>query len=290
MEQAEEIANNLQFGNRWDRKIVNQVAVQNYPKDYIEYFRSVAKIQVLGGNATAFYLGKHAEEYIFATNNHVLPYSSLCRFATKLTFFDGQETLCKRFLGTSRKFELTLFSVVKSDKVNRFLDSLKPFRFDFINPPQHQEKLITIGYGGHNNGMGELSFVDDELCMVASQTSDFRLVDGEMILSKGKATPAQTLSFMHSCEGSRGDSGSPLISKKTGLVIGVYWGGKTPKGPRMRDPEYIRRVINENRDKVIWSKFNMATPSIEIGKELRTIMGRKIPDIDRQIIQSILSF
>lgn len=270
--------NELKIGKEWSRIHVDKKNLEQYSALEQKVFKSVANIHGILGSGTAFYLGQFSGEHLFATNHHVIPTSGYCSFFTMITLFDGSKVACKKLLSSWPDVEIAFFIVTVSKKTEKVLIATEPLKFEFNRHIRTREKLLSAGFGITKNPKKQLTYINDEFCVVTSRYKDYRKIDGpgalvSMVTNKEKK---KTWSFMHGCEGSHGDSGSPLLSRYTGNILGVYWGGKTPKGIRFTNDEYVRKNIKKRKDKVIWNKFNMGVPSYAIFMKIKKYLKKNI--------------
>ena len=265
------------IGEQWSRQYINLNKFSQYPPLYQKAIKATAKIDGPAGSGTAFFVGQHLGEFVFVTNHHVIPNSAFCTALTSITLFNNQRAYCKKLIVSWHNVEFAVFTVKTNGLSEKTLLATGPLRFDFHRHPRKREPLLSIGFGLFKNPGRRLTYADDEFCQVVSSWKRYRKVEGpEDVYNKKTKNKSRkrTWSFMHGCEGSQGDSGSPLISRETGRVVGVYWGGKSPKGARFKNAEFINKTIDQNRRTLIWNKFNMGAPAVKIHSKIKSSLRR----------------
>jgi len=98
-----------------------------------------------------------------------------------------------------------------------------------------------------------------------------------------------TWAFAVGCDASDGDSGSPIVTRDTGDIIGILWGA-APKTPIVQSSQSLDNMIKENSP-AIWKDLNYAVPAVKI-KEflLEKIKSGAITDkVERKTIRAFLS-
>lgn len=278
------------IGPKWSRKIVNLNQLEDYSPHLQRLFSSIAKVVTPTTSGTSFYIGKHSGEYLFATNHHVLMNQDSCVNGTSVLVQNSFMGFCKKVIVSWPDVDIALFTVTLPKLNQEKLDEFEPLEFDFSNEILFQEKLVTAGFGRFQNNESYLTYTDDEFCMQVSGVKRHKRIEAPSTDSEMKE-PKKTWSFMHGCEGSPGDSGAPLMSRETGKIVGLYWGGKNPKGNRFYSEEYVKKIIKERSQKIIWNKFNMGVPVTLILEKIQKIL--KTNDFgsdnnDREILESLI--
>jgi hypothetical protein len=97
-------------------------------------------------------------------------------------------------------------------------------------------------------------------CKTFSKDGDARLLADPDTVNPG---PYKTWVFATGCDVSHGDSGSALVDRTTGEVVGLLSTGKIPKIDSVRSPEYLKTMFDTNSDS-IWSELTYVVPFAKI--------------------------
>ena len=76
--------------------------------------------------------------------------------------------------------------------------------------------------------------------------------------------PNKVWSFALGCEVSHGDSGSSIVNRLTGEVIGIIWTGRIPKAERVQRTSHLDLILDENDQDEIWGQLSYAVPAEKI--------------------------
>jgi len=247
---------NYQIGPNWSRE-----EAFNFP----QYFKIRESIASVGYSATGFYIGSIQGKHYVVTNNHVCPSTLKCSGRT-LEFFYKKNRKHKPVQAKIVQVSLNILkldlSLLEIEFQNVFQNGDLPFALQFEKrPPPEGLHLLTMGYGMHHNEYGTLTLDHSNECKVFSKNGDLRMIkdpDTENPLNY------RVFSFLMSCDASHGDSGSPVLDKRTGKVIGLLWTGKVPKLKRTSSNQYLTLPYE-----LKWQEFNFASPSFEIVKALK---------------------
>ncbi|MFZ9519848.1 MAG: S1 family peptidase [Silvanigrellaceae bacterium] len=270
-----------QIGDEWGKQ---QVDVSALPGRDQVYRRSV-NATAFFNTATSFYLGKFAGEHVMATNHHVLDSAQLCpgrlvQFSTR-----KQRYRCKAMIGTWPEIDLALFVLDNADLADV---DLLPFagNFSIGKPLEENTLLLTAGFGIAGNTSRMMTVNENSDCRVVSRRDEFRLM-----ADPDRFNPAEykAWSFATGCSVSHGDSGSPVVNRQTGEVVGIVWTGAIPKEERIQKSSYLRE-IQSKRDEEIWSLLTYVVPSQKIGEKLRReLIAGSIPQQFSQVVREILN-
>ena len=220
-----------------------------FPEHFRKLGRSTAHSSTPEGNGTSFYVGKNRYKgktyYIMATNKHLICRSRCDSFkfidarkkgTLSILGFPLYEYYFKPstyYIGFWGDIDFALYAFKLNDHLNlddhfskekrKSIDtnlSNSRLEFDFTSDIYPGQELVTAGYGNRLNPRNaypfktslNLMFNFDEDCKVFSPRNEFDKVS------------ARTFSFAHGCEISDGDSGSPVMDRKTGKIVGIIWG------------------------------------------------------------------
>jgi hypothetical protein len=273
-----------QQGDTWSRiPVTSSMIAENG-----DVFRSLVSSTVHVNGATGFYLGVFAGLPVLITARHVMPDQASCTGRDVVFYADETEGsaleekhfTCDRLLGAWDGVEISLFTLAPSAGADAgfltgFLDGKGlPLGLDAQISPF--EMLETMGHGGEQNPLGLLTADLGSDCYVANATDDFRYRDN------------QTWSMALGCNESAGDSGSPVVERATGLVLGMVWGGHTDKEDALAKSAYLRQIVQSNSPE-IWEQLNYAIPMPVIGAFFRYILKSQTLDpILTQVLNGIL--
>lgn len=256
-----------QVGSEWGKKLVTVEALAEKSEQYKRAAYATAKVQLTQGNATSFYLGEFNGHHIMATNHHVLEDETACltgRFTFTLL---KQKAKCITFLGHWPEIDLALFEVELSQEA---AIALKPYgrnlKFDAQFKPG--QPLVTIGYGIADNPGRVLMGNEDSDCKVFSSES-------KLMADPDDINPADysAWSFANGCDISHGDSGSAMVDRETGDVLGIIWTGRIPKNPKVQDSKYLDDLLKTDSPE-IWKELSYAVPAPKMKEHLKGVLER----------------
>ncbi|MFW7380703.1 MAG: S1 family peptidase [Oligoflexus sp.] len=264
-----------QIGDEWGKKPVTNAALLQ-----VEHLARIAQGTVNIRGATGFYLGEFAGEHVFATNHHVCPSARACTGQNLSFRMLGVVARIDDFLGTWSEVDLSLLTArVSSRDLEKLSSVSNPFRFDaeiFAG-----QKLITVGFGSANNPRRQLVANWDEDCIVFSQEGDYRFMHDPDQYNQGSY---RTWSFANGCDVSHGDSGSAIVDRDTGGVIGLIWTGKIPKKSEVRNSQIIQSWIDHSSEQ-IWQELSYAVPVHKIGEVFdQSIVDESLPLRTRNLL------
>src|SRR5690606_26749516 len=75
--------------------------------------------------------------------------------------------------------------------------------------------------------------------------------------------------FLHACETSSGDSGSVIVSERTGKIVGLTWATSQNKDTNMKNSNTVFDWI-ETQDSRLWESMSLAVPTKLIMNEIFT--------------------
>ena len=177
---------------------------------------------------TAFLIDETESYYIFLTNYHVMGRSRQCK-NSKLLMID--QFMNKHVLKCSKSLKVGsiksgsdyhYFSVQKNSK-SSFLSHLQPMKI-ITSDPTPGDKLAMVGFGegSFSTSTYDGKLISDNDCVYLHGNSRISL-NGEIVKDV----------FFHACDNVQGDSGSAVINRDTGELVGLYFGSVyySPKNP-----------------------------------------------------------
>ncbi len=268
------------IGDEWGKLIVT---AEQLTKESGAFKRAaMATAKVTGG--TAFFLGRFNAHQVAVTNYHVMKKASDCEGRFVIFRSLGLKLTCEKFLGAWPEIDLALFTL-KSESNEQDLileDVARNFAFkEDIYPGQ---RLLTMGYGIAGNRWGDLVAVQDADCRVFSAKNDFRLMaDPDEINPEAY----KAWSFSNGCDVSHGDSGSAMIDRDTGQVVGIIWTGKFPKNPKVQSSKYLETLLKEG-GREIWTELSYAVPARAIYYQLQKAIEKMSDGNTRDTLRDII--
>ncbi|OFZ19292.1 MAG: hypothetical protein A2Z20_06315 [Bdellovibrionales bacterium RBG_16_40_8] len=268
-----------QIGEEWGKKPVTEEDLQKNP-----YFRRMANATArVRRGGTGFYIGKYNGKFIMATNHHVCPAESYCTGKEVVEFpLLGYRAGMNEFYGSWPEIDLALFAISVEPKEKETIDILEkiasPFAFD--NNLYRGEKLLTVGFGIADNMLQKMVANQDSDCIVFSGDKEYRLMSDPDAFNP---SDYQAWSFSNGCDVSHGDSGSAMMDRDTGQVIGIIWTGKIPKSSKVQSKAYLQNLLqNPNED--IWSELSYGVPAVHMKRYLNEQLANGSIDESKQII------
>jgi hypothetical protein len=208
-----------------------------------------------------------------ATNHHVCPSYNECSGSTAIQFpLLNFTTRVTEFYGSWDEIDLSLFAIEVNDpKVIALLTTVaSPFAFH--DDLKHGEPLVTIGFGiGDNPGRVMMGNRDSD-CKVYSRDGEYRLMADPDDLNPG---PYKAWSFANGCDVSHGDSGSAMMDRDNGHVVGIIWTGKIPKNPKVQQDSYLKQIFNsEPASEDVWKELSYSVPAVEMNRYLTNAINK----------------
>jgi hypothetical protein len=252
-----------QIGDEWGKK---QVDSARLPQNDPVFIRSVQSAAMFN-SATSFYLGNFDGFHLMATNHHVLDHAHDCEGRLVNFTLRKKKYRCREMIGTWSDVDFALFTLDPADISN---SDLAPYasQFDFINPPEEDTPLLTAGYGIAGNSGRQLMVNENSDCRVISGRDEFRFMADPDLFNPASY---KAWSFATGCGVSHGDSGSAIVGRKTGKVVGLVWTGAIPKESKIQNSRYIRE-LQERDDDEIWSLLTYAVPATKIKEKLEKVL------------------
>lgn len=251
--------NAYQIGSEWGKHVVTRQELDSNP-----IFRRAAMATASLGGGTAFYLGRFAGFHVIATNHHVCPNPSECMDAIAQFPLLGMRLRITKFFGTWSAIDLALLAVeVQTPEQAQALAQVAR-NFSFRAVLQPGEPLLTIGFGSAGNPMHRLVANYDSDCKVFSGRDEFRFMADPDTYNPGEY---KAWSFANGCDVSHGDSGSAMVDRMTGEVVGIIWTGRIPKDPKIQNSNYLDDLLRAQGPE-IWTELSYAVPAPKMGEVL----------------------
>lgn len=226
----------------------------------------------VGARATLFYIGEYGDKHFAITNYHVCPAEKSNRcLDQRVSFFYFKNKRGKSLEGkiidvplTVKNLDLSLVEI-SFKNIDQFDKYPTPLKISSSRPYLNQ-KLISIGYGSYNNEYGVLMIEEDSFeCQVFSRQN-------RLLKDPDTYNPIdyKVRSFLHGCDVSHGDSGSPIIDRDSLEVVGLLWSGKYPKHDSVSQADFDKLPIE-----FLWGELNYASPGHLIYEELDEFFLKK---------------
>ncbi len=277
----EERSATYQIGDEWGKKPVTPAVLSAESPVFVRAARATAK----AGGGTSFYLGKFAGAHVMATNHHVFPaaYSCLGRMI-QFPHLGARSFKCKTFLGTWPEIDLALFTLEVPQAADEQVLAEVAGNFAFDRDLSPNQELLTIGFGVANNSSRVMMSNQDQDCRVFSRYAEYRLMGDPDEINPGTYS---AWSFANGCDVSHGDSGSAMVDRRTGDVVGIIWTGRIPKQSSTQKSDVIAEWMRTGSE-MIWKELSYAVPSVKIGEFLERIA--ELPSTDsrtREILEAL---
>jgi hypothetical protein len=244
-----------QIGSEWSKTPIHSNNIASFEPSIRRLALVTAKIR--GG--TAFYLGKYRGLHVIATNHHVCPLGAVCLNQIAEFTLLGKKYKIEGWLGTFKSVDLTLMAL-KVPLEDEFLFEGKGTTFSYKYELKAGQKLVTLGFGAAGNPNSELVVSQDSDCIILSANGAVRLMPDP---DTTQPAPDLVWSFANGCDLSHGDSGSPIIDRESGALIGLIWTGKMPKDPKIQSSTYVQNRVG-TQDEAVWTEFSYAVPASKI--------------------------
>lgn len=278
-----------QIGSEWNR--VSLLSNPEYLKDMQIRRAALATVKVITAFniGTGFYLGKVDGEHLIATNYHVFSNVLTCgitTFAPLVRFTTGGlNGICRRIIADLPEIDLIIFSLEKTQALEEGLKSIAPLRFAFDEEVMRGTPLLTIGHG---------KALNDDLLPVIEISSDCRVLSPDRVYKilqnpdPDDHLKLEVWSFATGCDLSPGDSGSAVINRNSGSVLGLFWASPAPKPSAYQISDYLARMeVQGSRE--LWKNLSYAVPSVVIkDKLIRFINDESELRFKRNIIRKLL--
>ncbi|MFG1498622.1 trypsin-like peptidase domain-containing protein [Halobacteriovorax sp. XZX-3] len=208
-------------GDEWSRPRVTKKLFQTLDTNTKSLVLRTAKVvnKIKRKIGTAFLYQEELEHYIFLTNYHVISGEKECSESSLLLINEGHNKIVAKCdgvisIGTIKSgSDYLYFRIKKSEKLN-FLSKLPSLNTKFSNPVAG-DPLVTVGFGG---GKADLRRYDAKI----AQDTDCIYLTGNMDIRFNKDKVRDV--FFTACDAQSGDSGSAIMNRDTGEIIGLFFG------------------------------------------------------------------
>jgi len=276
-------SDDYRLGDEWGKKPVTLDSLRNES----EAFKRAALATARTGGGTGFFLGKFEGEYVLATNHHVYQYAYSC-LGTRIRFpMLAIEGTCDRFIGSWSDVDLAIFTIkLKNPQVDGPKLEAVAGNFAFSEDVTAGQKLLTVGFGVANNPSRTLVANQDSDCYVFSKKGEYRFMADPDRYNPGSY---RAWSFSLGCDVSHGDSGSAIVDRESGKVVGIIWTGNIPKTPIVQTSRALTEIF-EKQSEAIWQELSYAVPAVKIGEHL-TKLSEEVsrPARDRKLLKAVLA-
>lgn len=276
------INDTYRIGDEWGKKPVTaEILAKATPA-----FRRAALATASTGSATAFYLGEFNGQLVVASNHHVFPQAGSCLGRTINFAALGVKGRCSTFYGSWPEIDLSLFAIKVAGPAEAGKLNSVGRNFDFANPLAMEMPLVTIGFGVGNNPNHLMMANQDADCKVFSREGESRFMADPDTINPGEY---KAWSFANGCDVSHGDSGSAMVDRNTGRVVGIIWTGKIPKSPQAQSSAHLQELLR-NPTEEIWTELSYSVPAFKIAPVLaRLSASPQTPSATREILRALLA-
>jgi hypothetical protein len=272
-----------QMGSEWGKKQVRTSTLDGASNAFVRAAYATAYLPVGG---TGFYLGKFGGAHVIATNHHVCPTAADCVGDQAQFRLLAKQYKITKLLITMANVDLSLIEIEVPAADEATLSKVGR-NFSFKKDVYQGEPLLTIGFGIGGNPNNYMMANQDSDCVVYSKSGEYRhMADPDDL------NPAdyRAWSFAHACDISHGDSGSAMVDRNTGEVMGIVWTGRIPKKKKVQDSNFLKRLLATPNDADVWGELSYAVPAVKIAEYLRDAADRSATDArTRGIFNSMLS-
>lgn len=249
-----------QIGPTWDKSEVTKDLLTTSNSTLVRTAQATARLTVMFSTSTGFVVGHKDDQVMLATNHHVIQSQKFCD-ETKVAFeiLNIKRLHCDKVILTDTELDLTLFTIkglTEKDREKLLAVALPLSKHD----PRKGQNLITIGYGFAENKNRRLMVDQGPDCKTYSADNDIRFMADPDILNPG---PYKTWVFAVGCDVSHGDSGSAVVERSTGEVVGILSTGKIPKIARVRSSDFLKK-IHEGSTEEVWTELTYVVPFSKI--------------------------
>ncbi len=262
-----------QIGEEWGKKPVTPADLDS---DVFFKRMAMATARVRSGG-TGFFIGQYNGRYVMATNHHVCPSSDSCMVpsVTRFPLLGEMQNDAVEFYGSWPEIDLSLFAIKVTDVQAESLKAVAS-PFSFGDELHRGQRLVTIGFGIADNPQRRMVANRDVDCVVFSGEAEYRLMADPDALNPGEY---KAWSFANGCDVSHGDSGSAMMDRDTGRVIGIIWTGRIPKDPKVQSAAYLQDLLSQPTEDV-WTQLSYGVPAVHMKPYLEGLLkqGRIAPE------------
>ncbi len=259
-EESSEGFSSYQIGPTWDAQVINGHYLRQ-KNDFLTSKIALSTLKISGpsGQGTGFFLGKFNNQFLVATSAHVLKNVPICMAIPVYAHFQiiNKTYRCNKIIGIWSDIDLAIFTI-DEDRDDDTLSKTNPLSFDFNESLEKGTQLMTMGFGSYENSDGELTLKEDRDCIVYSPTGIVKAIQKD-----DKSIDA----FATGCDISEGDSGSAVVNKATGKVMGLIWATSSPKPLKITTDAYLDSLLASDSSDV-WNYFSYAVSTGTIKERL----------------------
>src|SRR3712207_6050691 len=99
--------------------------------------------------------------------------------------------------------------------------------------------------------------------------------------------PYKAWSFSHACDISHGDSGSAMVDRRTGEVVGIVWTGRIPKSAEYQNSATLMELLRLPQP-AIWNQLSYAVPAVKMAEVLKAALP-KLPGNTQLVLKALLN-
>jgi hypothetical protein len=260
------------IGDEWGKQVVTKDKLAEGDAVYRRAAYATARV----GGGTGFYLGLFNNEHLIATNHHVCPSVWDCvGLQARFTALKKSFTVVK-MLGSWTAVDLAILVIAIPSGDDAELLRAYAGNFDFKGSIVPGQPLLTAGYGVADNPQRGLVVNQDSDCKVFSDTDEFMFMPDPDEFNPG---PYKAWSFANGCDVSHGDSGSAMVDRSTGKVIGLIWTGRIPKSAKVQSSTYLNQLLID-KGAEIWSELSYGVPAAKIHAFVSDLLLQKDLGVD----------
>lgn len=268
-------------GDEWGKK---RVTSENLASASPMFRRTAMATAYLPIGGTAFYLGRFAGKHVIATNHHVCPVESDCVGNPAEFRMLGKKFQVTQLFVTLPDIDLSLLEIKVRLKDEESLQRVAQ-NFAFDKPITKGMELLTIGFGIGGNANNNMMANMDSDCKVFSEKDEFRHLADPDDINPGNY---KSWSFAHACDISHGDSGSAMVDRNSGDIVGIVWTGKLPKSSIAQSSLNLSKMY-ESSSPLIWKELSYAVPAVKIREHLKATAesGRVALDVSDLLLEIV---
>lgn len=246
-------------GDEWNRpRVTKKLFLKQDQKVQDLILRTVKVVNTKKRKiGTAFFYKENADHYIFLTNYHVIAGVRECKESKLLLLnqeFKKKQASCDGIIqeGPIKSgSDYTYFKVEKSQSLS-YLSNLTAIDTNFPNPTPG-DKLVSVGFGG---GKADLRRYDARISM----DSDCVYLNGNLDITFNNDQVEDVL--FTACDAQSGDSGSAVMNRDTGEIIGLFFAVADQK----RNNRLTSNEIFENLGSDYLGFYTNSSMSIDLRK------------------------
>ncbi len=252
-------------GPEWGKSKIDSQALATMTPQLQRASKATAFVGLgFSGGATAFALREKDGAVWLATNHHVIGNKAACSKATiKFPHLGISGLKCQKIIGTWKDIDLTVFEIAPTSEANKALILSVAKNFAFDQSIVKGTKMFTAGFGVAGNSLQRnMMGSQDDDCKVFSADDEFRFMKDPDEVNPG---PDLVWGFATGCDISHGDSGSAVLNRETGELMGIIFTGKIPKVASVQSRDWLDDAYNTSSENV-WKELNFAVPASKINE------------------------